>query len=537
MSVSNSKLEKLKDVDQVEIGSIGEEDEKELKVGRFEFSKIELIHMGIGFITVFKAAIGTGILFSPRGVVNTGYVFSALIMLYYWILNVVSTFLLMQCADKVDGNYSNIATKAMGRPGRILLEFSIISTAISFGSIYATFVTNNIQDIIAGIYNCSQDYLNYKTALITFLQLVVYLPLVSARRIQSLAIVILISNLALISAIALVLVQSFRTIIKNQSKNILLNVPAFSELSNIPGFVGTAAYLWVCAPVTLSYYVSINNKRERKFFTWVYLLAIFIVFVFALAFTYLCAFAYGQETLPAITLNLPFTPIAMGGKILYSLSVLLSLPLMIFPMKEIFAKYSCLASNANSNSEIEMQEFMKSQMKSIIQSHSTISTEENRLSEPVSSSIEEVICDTPKSGSQKSSGDNYILDCCDFNINSEHLKTKNKLQLHKENLFPSIYMMACCVFIVFLGYILHDSLGNLINLIGGLFCVPLNIFLPALFHLIIFRKELRIRFIIIDLLLIISGVFTSIVVTWYSILNWSNKIQTTCTMKDSEGFI
>lgn len=539
MSDTCSRQITLKDVNQVEevksIGKSGQKNRKKLG----NFSKNELKQMGIGFITVFKAAIGTGILFSPRGVVNTGYILSALIMFYYWVLNVLSTLLLMQCADRVDGNYSSIAMHAMGKFGKFLLEFSLISTAISFGSIYVTFITNNIQDIIAGIHNCSQEYLNYGSALITFLQLIIYIPLVSARKIQSLAPIILISNFALMSAITLVLIQSFRILIKNHSDSSFYSIPSISDTSNIPGFIGTAAYLWVCTPVTLSYYSSINNQRERRFFTWIYLLAIFVVFTFALTFTYLCAFAYGENTLSAITLNLPFTPVAMGGRILYSLSVLLSLPLMIYPMKEIFTKYSFgLSQKIFSKSEIEMVEINRTKQEFLNNNNSTISIEKSSINEHFVLSYEEPVTNSsieiPSLSSDINSPNNSDLK----EIN--HIKQKtfktNLFEVQKENILPSFWMMISCIIITFLGYILHDSLSNLINLIGGLFCVPLNILLPALFHFIIFKKEIGIKFIIIDFLLIISGIFTSILVIWYSILNWSNKNPTICTMRDSEGF-
>lgn len=538
MSDTSSKQVTLNDINQVVEISIGKNKQKNEKIlGRF--SKNELTHMGIGFITVFKAAIGTGILFSPKGVVNTGYILSALIMFYYWVLNVLSTFLLMQCADRVNGNYSSIAMHAMGKFGKFLLEFSLISTAISFGSIYVTFITNNIQDIIAGIHNCSPEYLNYGSALITFLQLIIYIPLVSARKIQSLAPVILFSNLALITAITLVLVQSFHTLIRSHSKSSFYNIPAISDVSNIPGFVGTAAYLWVCAPVTLSYYSSINNQREKRFFTWIYLLAIFVVFIFALTFTYLSAFAYGESTLSAITLNLPFTPVAMGGKILYSVSVLLSLPLMVYPMKEIFSKYSsALSQKILPKSEIELKEENPTKRESLNKSNSTISMENASVNEHVI-----VSCEKPEADFLEEDRPFPPNFDCTNNCNLKeikHIKQKKLkaeiFEVQKENILPSFWMMISCIFITFLGYILHDSLSNLINLIGGLFCVPLNILLPALFHFIIFRKEIGIKLIIIDFLLIISGIFTSILVIWYSILNWSNENPTICTMKNSEGF-
>lgn len=532
MSDTFSRQNTLKDASQTEeVKNIVQEDKKsEKKCGYF--SKNEVIHMGIGFITVFKAAIGTGILFSPRGVVNTGYILSALIMFYYWVLNVLSTLLLMQCADKVDGNYSSIAMHAMGRFGKALLECSLISTAISFGSIYVTFITNNIQDIISGIHDCSQEYINYGSASITFLQLLVYIPLVLARRIQSLAPIILISNFALISAITLVLVQSFRTLIKNHFNSSFYSISAVSATSKISGFIGTAAYLWVCAPVTLSYYVSISNQRERRFFTWIYLLAIFVVFVFALTFTYLCAFAYGENTLSAITLNLPFTPIAMAGKILYSLSVILSLPLMIYPMKEIFAKYSSpLTQKLLPKTEIEMTQGSQARQESPHKSNVVISMERISTTEKVIPPCEDPQSDIVPEDYLSSPDSNSLL------TKGVDQKTfKNEFfEAQRENIFPSICMMVSCVFITFLGYVLHDSLSNLINLIGGLFCVPLNILLPALFHFIIFRKEIGIKLIIIDILLIVSGIFTSVLVIWYSILNWSVNNPTICSMKDSEG--
>ncbi|KAK6589292.1 amino acid transporter [Cryptosporidium xiaoi] len=493
----------------------------------------KLINIGIGFITVFKAAIGTGILFSPKGVVNTGYMGSIIIMLYYWLLNLISVLLLMKCADKVEGNYSSIATFAMGKYGRIILEICLMSTAISFGSVYVTFITNNIQDIISGIHNCSYEYLNYGSALITFIQLIVYLPLVSTNKIQTLAPFILISNISLISAIILILIQSFSTIVQNHQKNVFNYIPAITSIEMVPGFVGTAAYLWVCAPVTLSYYVSLGDKKEKKTFTWIYILSIFMVFIFASVFTFLCAFAYGEDTLSAITLNLPFTPIAICSKLLYSLSVLLSLPLMIYPMREIFSRYS---KNEGKNSVGSRFSTKNTSNDTNNNKFKVTNENNNKLNSSGNISIHIEIGSNSNDNKDKLSKTNNGK----FNKNIDYGKfilKKFKLNyLQVDDLFSLIFMFITCIIITIIGYIFHDFLGSLINLIGGLFCVPLNILLPAMFHLILFRKEINIKAIILDVFVICSSISTSVLVVWYSTQNWDTNVHSFCTIQNSKFY-
>ncbi|KAH8739933.1 amino acid transporter [Cryptosporidium ryanae] len=521
---------------------ISKDDDPKDNTKFISLSKKELLNIGIGFITVFKAAIGTGILFSPKGVVNTGYVASILIMLYYWLLNLISVLLLMKCADKVKGNYSSIATFAMGKYGRVILEVCLMSTAISFGSVYVTFITNNIQDIISGIHNCSYKYSNYGSAFITFIQLVVYLPLVSTNKIQTLAPFILISNISLISAIVLILIQSFSKIVKNHQKSIFNYIPPITSTEMIPGFVGTAAYLWVCAPVTLSYYVSLNEKKEKKMFTWIYILSILIVFIFASAFTFLCAFAYGKDTLPAITLNLPFTPIAICSKLLYSLSVLLSLPLIIYPMREIFSRYSKNDEKNGTRNRVNIKNSINnvgdnndnnnnSELKIMSEKSSRLNSSKN-ISIPIEIEIGS-ICNDRKLKTHTMSNEKPIS-----NIERDKLMFKKfKLSyLQVEDLFSLIFMFITCITITIIGYILHDFLGNLINLIGGLFCVPLNILLPAMFHLILFRKEINIKILVLDVFVILSSIFTSILVIWYSTQNWSTNAQSFCAVQQSKVY-
>ncbi|KAJ1605484.1 putative transporter [Cryptosporidium canis] len=131
------------------------------------------IQMLIGFVTVVKATVGTGILFAPYAIVKSGYGVSIALILVYWLLNVVCTILMFQCADEANDTYSGIAAVALGRPGRILADVSITFTQLSFCAVFATFVTKAIQNVISGIHNCAPGYVEYGTALITFIQLVV----------------------------------------------------------------------------------------------------------------------------------------------------------------------------------------------------------------------------------------------------------------------------------------------------------------------------------------------------------------------------
>ncbi|KAJ1604913.1 putative transporter [Cryptosporidium canis] len=113
------------------------------------------IQMLIGFVTVVKATVGTGILFAPYAIVKSGYGVSIALILVYWLLNVVCTILMFQCADEANDTYSGIASVALGRPGRILADVSITFTQLSFCAVFATFVTKAIQNVISGIYNCA----------------------------------------------------------------------------------------------------------------------------------------------------------------------------------------------------------------------------------------------------------------------------------------------------------------------------------------------------------------------------------------------
>lgn len=485
------------------------------------------IQMLIGFVTVVKATIGTGILFTPYAIVKSGYSVSIVLILVYWLFNIICTLLMFQCADEVNDTYSSIAFAAMGKTGRILADVSIIFTQLSFCAVFVTFVTKAIQNVISGIYDCAPGYIEYGTALITFVQLVVYIPMSCFGRIQSLGPAMIMANIALFIALVTVFTYSALELASNISNNNMAKVLQFTNLESTAGFVGTAAFLWVSGPVVVSYYVSIADYNARKRFTWVYTIAISFVFVLTVSFAFVSAFGYGENTFSTITLNLPITIGAMSGQIFFATSILLSFPLMIFPVKEIVTKY--IDNYWKKHNKNKILEFITppEQIRQL-----SIQKTSSKLNTPVvsrkNSPGKEIL--SPNSMNSKL-GSKILLRQPSGSISFTIESSKRNHSYYLVKAAPSVIVIILSVICCMIAFFLINSLGNFVNLVGGIFCVPISIILPALFHITLFKQRISLPVFILDIFLIISGIITSIVVVWYTFSSWSVSNESICNIR------
>lgn len=485
------------------------------------------IQMLIGFVTVVKATVGTGILFAPFAIVNSGYVLSIVLILVYWLLNVICTILMFKCADEVNDTYSGIASAAMGKTGRILADISITFTQLSFCAVFVTFVTKAIQNVISGIHDCAPAYIEYGTALITFIQLIVYIPMSCFGRIQSLGPAMIMANIALLIGLVTVFAYSALELASNISNNTMAKISDFTDLESIAGLVGTAAFLWVSGPVVVSYYVSIADYNARRRFTWVYVLAITFVFMLATSFAFVSAFGYGENTFSTITLNLPITAGAMSGQIFFAISILLSFPLMIFPVKEIFTKY--IDNYWKKHNKNKILEFITpaEQVRQL-----SIQKTSSKLNTPITSQTNSPGKENLSPNSINSKlGSKILLRQPSGSISFTIDNSNNKLSSYFVKTAPSAIVIILSVICCMIGFFLINSLGNFVNLVGGLFCVPISIILPALFHLTLFKQRISLPAFILDIFLIISGIITSIVVIWYTFVSWSVTNESICNIK------
>ncbi|KAF7458179.1 Transmembrane amino acid transporter protein [Cryptosporidium felis] len=485
------------------------------------------IQMLIGFVTVIKATIGTGVLFAPKAVVDSGYAMSIVLLIIYWLLNVICTFLLFECADEVNDTYSAIASAAMGRTGRILADISLIFTEVAFCAVFVTFVTKAIQNVISGMHNCAPGYIEYGTALITFIQLLIYIPMSCFGRIQSLGPAVILANIALLIGMVTVFSYSSLELASNLKNGTVFSLPYFTNLESIAGFIGTAAFLWVSGPVVLSYYVSIADYNVRKRFSWVYLLAISFVFALTMTFTFVSALGFGKDTFSTVTLNLPITAGAMSGQIFFAISILLSFPLMLFPVKEIFTKYIDNYWKKRNRNKIMEFAIPSEQAK-------RLSTKKfsSKLNTPIFSQSSSPVKENSSPNSNNSKlGPKVLLRQPSGSISFVVANSRNKYSYYFVKATPSAIMIFISIICCIIGYFLIHSLGNFVNLVGGIFCVPISIIFPALFHLAIFRKKISFPALMLDSIIIASGLITSVVVIWYTMVYWSVSNESICNLK------
>ena len=100
--------------------------------------------------SLFKGFVATGILYMPQNFINGGYGFSTIAMVGSLFLTLYCAKLLLDTRKKLGGNlsFSEIGEKTWGKPGKIMVDITLIGSQFSFVTAYIYFISQNLQVII-----------------------------------------------------------------------------------------------------------------------------------------------------------------------------------------------------------------------------------------------------------------------------------------------------------------------------------------------------------------------------------------------------
>ncbi|KAG1804416.1 amino acid transporter [Suillus subaureus] len=274
---------------------------------------------------LLKAFVGTGILFLGKAFANGGLLFSVIMISVVALVSLYSFLLLVRTKFVVSGSFGDIGGALYGPWMRYLILFSIVVSQIGFVSAYTIFVAENLKAFVLAITKCETDW---PVQYFILMQLVIFLPLA------------LIRNLAKLSASALVadafilagLVYIFGSEMSFIGERGIAKVQMFNP-KDFPLFVGTAVFsfegIGLVIPIT-------DAMREpRKFPKVLTGVMISLLFLFGGggALSYL---TFGSNVNTVVLVNLDQTSkLTQSVQFLYSLAILLSIPLQFFPAVRI----------------------------------------------------------------------------------------------------------------------------------------------------------------------------------------------------------
>jgi proton-coupled amino acid transporter len=273
-------------------------------------------------LLLLKSFVGTGVLFLPKAYLNGGMLFSNLVLLFVAALSYYCFVLLVNTRIKVEGSFGDIGGILYGKWMRGIILFSIVISQIGFVAAYIVFTSENLQAFILAVSDCRTTI---PIPYLILMQMTIFLPFSLLRDITKLGFTALIADAFILIGLSYLYYYDILTIVSQHG---------FSDIVNFnPNdwtlFIGTAIFTFEGIGLIIPIQESMKNPKKFPPVLGFVMVIITVVFVSMGALSYA---AYGSKTETVVILNLPQDDKLVNGvQFLYSLAILLSTPLQIFP--------------------------------------------------------------------------------------------------------------------------------------------------------------------------------------------------------------
>lgn len=276
-------------------------------------------------LLLLKSFVGTGVLFLPRAYLNGGMVFANMILLAVAALSYYCFVLLVSTRLKVEGSFGDLGGILYGKWLRNVILFSIVISQIGFVAAYIVFTAENLQAFILAVSDCT-TYIGVPWLIL--LQMIIFLPFSLFRDIGKLGFTALIADAFIILGLAYLFYYDVFTL----STKGLADIIYFNN-KDWTLFIGTAIFTF--EGIGLIIPIQESMKTPSKFPKVMFYVMIIITTIF-ITMGGVSYAAYGSHTETVVLLNLPQdSKLVNGVQLLYSLAILLSTPLQIFPAIKI----------------------------------------------------------------------------------------------------------------------------------------------------------------------------------------------------------
>jgi solute carrier family 36 (proton-coupled amino acid transporter) len=273
-------------------------------------------------LLLLKSFVGTGVLFLPRAFLNGGMLFSSLVLLGIAALSYLCFILLIAVRSKVEASYGDIGGIVYGKWMRAAILFSIVLSQLGFVSAYTVFTAENLQAFVLAVSKC-KSFIDIKFMIL--LQLVIFLPLSLIRDISKLGFTALIADAFIMLGLIYLYYYDIFTI---SAPSFNLDITLFNP-SSWTLLIGTAIFTFEGVGLIIPIQESMRKPQQFPFVLGLVMVIITVLFTSIGALSYA---AYGSKTKTVVLLNLPQDDKMVNGvQFLYSLAILLSTPLQLFP--------------------------------------------------------------------------------------------------------------------------------------------------------------------------------------------------------------
>jgi proton-coupled amino acid transporter len=277
-------------------------------------------------LLLLKSFVGTGVLFLPRAFLNGGMMFSNLVLLaiagvsYYCFVLLVSTRLV------IEHSFGDMGYHLYGTWMRNMINFSLVISQMGFASAYIVFVSENLKAFILAVSKCRTD-IDIKYLIL--MQMVVFLPISLYRNINNIQKLALVADVFILAGLIYLYYFDLFTIVNQGGVSDIVNFNSQSWTL----FIGTAIFTFEGIGLIIPIQTGMKDPRKFPKVLAGVMVIITIVFTSMGALSYA---AFGSKTKTVVILNMPQdNKFVNGVQFIYSLAILLSTPLQIYPAIEI----------------------------------------------------------------------------------------------------------------------------------------------------------------------------------------------------------
>ena len=273
-------------------------------------------------LLLLKSFVGTGVLFLPRAFLNGGMLFSSLVLLGVAMLSFYCFVLLINTRMKVEASFGDMGGILYGKWMRTAIQTSLVLSQVGFVSAYTVFTAENLQAFVLAVSNC-KTFIDIK--FMVMIQVVIFLPLSLIRDIGKLGFTALIADAFILLGLIYLYYYDILTIVANHGQS---DIQLFNS-SSWTLFIGTAIFTFEGVGLIIPIQESMKHPEKFPRVLGIVMVVITLLMTSIGALSY---YAYGSSTKTVVLLNLPQDDKMVNAvQLIYSLAILLSTPLQLFP--------------------------------------------------------------------------------------------------------------------------------------------------------------------------------------------------------------
>ncbi|KIK66778.1 hypothetical protein GYMLUDRAFT_37905 [Collybiopsis luxurians FD-317 M1] len=280
--------------------------------------------VGQAILMLLKGFVGTGVLFLGKGFMNGGILFSSVLFVFIAVISLYSFLLLVRAKFVVAGSFGDIGGALYGPWMRHLILSSIVISQIGFVCAYMIFVSENLQAFVSSVTKCV-EYVPVKYFII--IQVLIFLPLSLIRDLVKLSTTALVADAFILVGLVYIFGSEISLVAHRGAREVQLFNPKDFSL-----FVGTAVFSFEGIGLIIPI---VDAMREpRKFPSVLTGVMAFLLVLFG-GSGVLAYLTFGSDIKTVILVNL--NEVNPGSRMLeivqffYSVAILLSVPLQLFP--------------------------------------------------------------------------------------------------------------------------------------------------------------------------------------------------------------